>query len=173
LRPGVARTALILGPALVGLACAGFDEPAADVSHPLSLERAHVSVQYPGNWTVGQLDGIVPENGFTLESPGGCMVAFLAFELAMDPEELHGGQVGAFEQLVSRATRSEFGSWGGMEGRGTRLVGNVAGLLPGSVRIFSTVSDRDSLVVIEQCYDENVGAQAGLELIERSFRHLL
>lgn len=164
----------VVGPIVASsLACAGFgDEPAADVSHPQPFARSGVSFDYPGNWTIGGLDGVVAENGFTVESPGGCLVMFLLFDgLALDADELLAMQVTEYERLVSSETATPFGTWGPLEGRGTTLDGNIVGLLPGTVRVFAaTPSEARALTVVEQCYDENVGAHPGFALVERTFR---
>jgi hypothetical protein len=154
------------------LGCMGLgDEPAADVANPLTLERSGVRFDYPGNWTLGTMDGMAPENAFTVESPGGCLVMFVLLDgapLALD--ELLAVQVAEFEKFVPSATRTPFTAWGRMEGKGTLLDGNLMGLLPGTLRLFVTApSDTRSIVVMEQCYDENVGAHAGLALVERTF----
>lgn len=147
-------------------------EKPADVKNAVVLARPSFALKYPGNWKIDSTDeDYDPDHNFSIDSPGSCFVNLTIFDAATDPTENVEGQIAAYAaKLIRDPTRTDFDTWGSFRGSGALLRGNLLGLLPGYVRLFSAAVDERSFVIIEFCYDEDAKmVEPGLRLIESSF----
>lgn len=146
------------------------DEEHADVEQSKHLERDGFQLDYPINWSIDEEDeDYDPDRLFSVDSPGSSYVMFAIGKLGDEPEELLAGQVLAFEGLLDRPTRKNFGQYGNASGAGAELKGSMMGI-PTTIRLFSFVDGENAVMVTEQCPDEDLEmAKPGLEMIENSF----
>lgn len=150
------------------------DEETANVGETKTISRAKFRVEYPGNWTIDDVDeDYDPDHLFSIDSPGSCHVQFVLFDTATDPASSLDAQVSAFvPKIIKEPSQKPMDSWGSFEGKGVILDGSIMGVQRGTVRIFSS-ADRDkdvTFTVIEFCFDEDMSSVSpGFELVRKSF----
>ena len=82
-------------------------------------------------------------------------------------------QVESFRKLVMKSPKSvtPFTKWGSFNGNGYEMKGKILGVFNGSVRLFAMTVKERSILVVMQCFDEDVPKlKSGFQLIEESFK---
>ncbi len=145
-------------------------EKQADVASPTKLARAGFELQYPSNWRVAtDDDDYDPDHMFSIESPGSAFVMFVLGAGGIDAEETLKEQIKPMQRLMGSAAIQRFEKYGRLAGKGATLTGKIMGVKT-TVRVFAYVQDDQTVMITQQCADEDLAqAAGGLDLIERSF----
>jgi hypothetical protein len=146
------------------------DEQPANVSQSRQLVRDAFRVDYPGNWQIDSADeDYDPDHLFSIDSPGSSFAMFLVLDVPSEPATNVEEQVRQFSKLFNNSAESRFTNWGKYSGEGVHLQGRIFGMKSG-VRIFSSSSSSRSIIVVQQCVDEDLAdVEPGFDLIERTF----
>ncbi|MBP7557961.1 MAG: hypothetical protein KA821_16915 [Chitinophagaceae bacterium] len=138
------------------------------------IARDSFSISYPAGWTIDKEDpDYDPDALFSFDSPdGNNMIMFIIMNVPIDGQEMLNQQVTEFQkQLIKNPEITEFTQWGRYTGQGKILKGKLLGLTKGFVRIFVYTDDDKSMLVVQQCYDDDfVTLKKDYELMEQSFR---
>lgn len=142
-----------------------------------TIEGKKYSLVHPSSWSIDKTDpDFDPETLFTLQSPdSSSMIMFIFLDMFIDNDEMLDAQVKEFRSQVIKNPESEtaFTSWGRLTGKGMMIKGNLLGILPGTVRIFTWNNGERSMVIIEQYFDEDYDKiSKDYKLIESSFKSL-
>jgi hypothetical protein len=147
------------------------DEQQADVSNPSKVQREKFEIQYPSNWKVDTEDeDYDADTMFSIDSPGSTFVMFVIMPGLVDPDEMVQIQIEQFRKLVSTMSVTKLERYGSHTGKGAKLTGKTLGIST-TTRVFSFKQDNMTIMITEQCPDDDRPlAQAGLKLIEKSFK---
>jgi hypothetical protein len=144
----------------------------ADFANAIKYERTHFTFSYPGNWRFDTASKHHhPDSFLILDAPRHGSVRLQILDIETDSSELAEQVAARFDLPGLRVTnRSEFTTWGQLDGHGITLLGSKLGD-PFQVRIFAHGGTAQSLVVWEYWWDgaDSINA-AGFKLIEDSFR---
>lgn len=147
------------------------DEEKANITAPITLKRAHFSLDHPRNWRIDKNDSDYdPDYMFSIDSPGNSYVMFIMGHAKTNPEQNIQQHLIAFEKLFEETKTERFSRYGNYCGTGVEMEGKMMGSQT-KVRIFSAYEKGLSIIIIEQHpLADSAYVNEGLLLIEESFK---
>lgn len=135
--------------------------------------RKDFNFDYPQSWKIDKSDpDYNPDRLFSIDAADDASsIMFMVLNGDLDCVGLLKKQEEGFHKIVKDAKRSSFTSWGSLEGTGVVLSGKCYGVLPMDVRAFCCRHGDETLLVIEQIFDdERSKVEPGFELVRRTFK---
>lgn len=142
-------------------------------SPPRVIERAAYTLSYPAAWKLDDRAASFDlDHYFTIDGPESCHVVLEFFPPTLSEKDCLDTQNSTFKGIFKETpSEASFSTWGSISGTGTELHGKLKPLGTGRIRNFAHTDAKRTLFVNEFCFDDSLpAAQAGFELIARSFR---